>query len=145
MTINIDNLQQLPEAASLIAAEITRSGVAVVLFDGEMGAGKTTLIRALADALGADGSDEANSPSFAIANDYGTTPDGRHIFHFDLYRLDNEEEALDIGIEDYLYEPGNLCLIEWPDRAASLLPADAMRVAIALNPDRTRTAEISLG
>ncbi|MDE6137433.1 MAG: tRNA (adenosine(37)-N6)-threonylcarbamoyltransferase complex ATPase subunit type 1 TsaE [Muribaculaceae bacterium] len=143
ITFHISGLADLPAAADAIAGAMQAAGASVVAFDGEMGAGKTTLIRALVSRLGADGCDTANSPSFAIANDYGRAADGRNVFHFDLYRLESAAEAMDIGFEDYL-DGDNICLVEWPDRAEELLPSDTLRVAIALLPDRTRSMRVHL-
>ena len=141
LTLHISGLADIPAAADAIAGAMHAAGASVVAFDGEMGAGKTTLIRALVSRLGADGSDSANSPSFAIANDYGPAADGRNVFHFDLYRLESAAEAMDIGFEDYL-DGDNICLVEWPDRAEELLPPDTMRVAITLLSDRTRRVTV---
>ncbi len=132
ITISIPTLDSLPAAADAVAAALHASGDTIVAFDGEMGAGKTTFIRALVERLGADPED-ANSPSFSIVNEY-ETPAGR-IYHFDLYRLDSPEEALEIGIDDY-FDSGNLCLLEWPGRIGSLLPADAARVEITVHDDQ---------
>lgn len=139
--IIVHGLDDLDAAAWAVAQAMAATGHTVVTFDGEMGAGKTTLIRRLVDRLGADGSDMANSPSFAIANDYGRDRSGRTVYHFDLYRLESAEEAMDIGFEDYL-DSGDVCLIEWPDRAEALLPLHYLNVAIALRPDRSRTINI---
>jgi len=141
-TTHISSIDDVPAAAAAVARAMADTGSAIVAFDGEMGAGKTTLIRSLVAYLGADGCDEANSPSFAIANDYGTAADGRNVFHFDLYRLENAAEVLDIGFEDYLYGD-NICLIEWPDRAEELLPAETLRVHLRLLPDRSREMTVS--
>ena len=84
---------------------------------------------------------EANSPSFAIVNEY-TAADGSLIYHFDLYRLDSEAEAYDIGVDDY-FDSGALCLIEWPERLGSLLPDEAVRVDIRVNDDNSRDLIIS--
>lgn len=108
----------------------------VYAFKGEMGAGKTTFISALARALGVD-ADEANSPSFAIANEYRSDTTAELIYHFDLYRLEDLEEAMDIGIEDYL-DSGALCLIEWPDIIGDILPDDTVNVEIKVNDDESR-------
>jgi tRNA threonylcarbamoyladenosine biosynthesis protein TsaE len=101
-----------------------------------MGAGKTTFISALCQALGVD-AEEANSPSFAIVNEYRSETTAELIYHFDLYRLENVEEALEIGIEDY-FDSGALCLLEWPERIEDLLPDDTVRVEIRVNDDKTR-------
>lgn len=108
----------------------------VFAFNGEMGAGKTTFISALAKALGVT-DDLASSPSFAIVNEYRSDTTAELIYHFDLYRLENLEEALEIGIEDY-FDSGALCLIEWPDRAADVLPLDTVVVDIKILPDDSR-------
>ena len=107
----------------------------VYAFNGPMGAGKTTFIRALVRALGVN-DDEASSPSFSIINRSDTTAE--LIYHFDLYRLESVEEALEIGVEDY-FDSGALCLLEWPERIEALLPDDTVIVDIAVNPDESRT------
>ena len=86
------------------------------LFRGQMGAGKTTLVKELTHQLGVVG--HVQSPTFALVNEYAR-PNDTEIYHFDLYRLKNAQEALDIGIEDYL-DSGNICLIEWPEQAEEL-------------------------
>ena len=92
----------------------------VICFKGEMGAGKTTLIQSLCAALSVE--DVVSSPTFSLINEYQNKA-GKSIYHFDCYRIDSEEEALDFGAEEYLYS-GNLCLIEWAENIASLLPED---------------------
>lgn len=109
----------------------------VYAFRGEMGAGKTTFISALVRELGVE-DDTANSPSFAIINEYRSDTTAELIYHFDLYRLESVEEALEIGIEDY-FDSGALCLIEWPERIEPLLPEDTVEVEIRVNPDESRT------
>ena len=74
----------------------------------------------------------ANSPSFSIINEYNSSTDGKPIYHFDLYRLESLEEALDIGVEDY-FDSGSVCLIEWPDRVEAILPDDTVEVDICVN------------
>lgn len=132
--IKIDSLEQLPQAAERFV-ELLDQGT-VVAFKGDMGAGKTTFIRQLAETLGVD-PEEANSPSFSIINEYRSDTTAELIYHFDLYRLDSLEEAFEIGVEDYL-DSGALCLIEWPDRIEDILPEDTVRVEIAEQPDGTR-------
>ena len=90
----------------------------VVLFNGLMGAGKTTFIKALCKHLGVE--DVTSSPTFSLVNDYETS-EGTSIYHFDLYRINSEIEALDMGIEEYLYS-NNWCFIEWPEKIPNLLP-----------------------
>lgn len=109
----------------------------VYAFNGPMGAGKTTFIRALVRALGVN-DDEASSPSFSIINEYRSDTTAELIYHFDLYRLESVEEALEIGVEDY-FDSGALCLLEWPERIEALLPDDTVIVDIAVNPDESRT------
>ncbi|MGN0210812.1 MAG: tRNA (adenosine(37)-N6)-threonylcarbamoyltransferase complex ATPase subunit type 1 TsaE [Muribaculaceae bacterium] len=109
----------------------------VYAFHGEMGVGKTTFISALVRALGVD-DDEANSPSFAIVNEYRSDTTAELIYHFDLYRLETMDEILDIGFEDYL-DCGALCLIEWPEKVEDILPDDTVEVTIRLNDDHSRT------
>ena len=109
----------------------------VYAFQRPMGAGKTTFIRALVRALGVN-DDEASSPSFSIINEYRSDTTAELIYHFDLYRLESVEEALEIGVEDY-FDSGALCLLEWPERIEALLPDDTVIVDIAVNPDESRT------
>ena len=98
----------------------------VVLFYGHMGAGKTTFINVLCDVLGINGS--TSSPTFSIVNEYHTRSN-EILYHFDFYRLKTEEEAYDLGYEDYLYS-GNVCLVEWPEKIASLLPDEKIEFHI---------------
>jgi tRNA threonylcarbamoyladenosine biosynthesis protein TsaE len=97
------------------------------LFYGEMGAGKTTLIKAICEVLGA--AEPVTSPTFSIVNEYSAAT-GK-IFHFDFYRLKNETEALDLGYEEYFYS-GDYCLIEWPEKISGLLPEHYLRISIGL-------------
>ncbi len=124
--IEIPDLKALPEAAEKFIGLM--GDHTVFAFNGEMGAGKTTFISALSRALGVT-EDVASSPSFAIVNEYRSDTTAELIYHFDLYRLKNLEEALEIGIEDY-FDSGALCLIEWPDRAADVLPLDTVNVTV---------------
>lgn len=106
----------------------------VLAFHGHMGAGKTTFIAALCHELGV-AEDEVNSPTFAIVNVYEGS--ASEIYHFDLYRLRDEAQALDIGAEDYLYS-GAWCLVEWPGNAPGILPPDTVHVTIEELPDGAR-------
>ncbi len=131
--IDVAGLEALPAAARQIV-DFLGSDVRVVAFHGEMGAGKTTLIREICRECGVDVS-EANSPSFSIINEYASA-DGP-LYHFDLYRLNSPEEGLDIGVEDILYS-GSLCLLEWPEMIGPLLPDDAAHLYISETPDGVR-------
>lgn len=113
----------------------------VFAFNGEMGAGKTTFINALSRVLGVD-EDPTSSPSFAIINEYRSSTTAELIYHFDLYRLENLEEAFDIGVEDYL-DSGAICFLEWPERIAYILPDDTVRVDIAEQPDGSRLLTVT--
>ncbi len=109
----------------------------VFLFNGKMGAGKTTLIKAICEEMGVQ--ETVNSPTFSIINEYEAA-NGEIFYHFDCYRIKNIEEALNIGVEEYLYS-GNYCFIEWSENIASLLPNDAVNVEIIENVDGTRIVE----
>lgn len=106
----------------------------VFAFYGNMGAGKTTFIQAICKTLGSD--DNVTSPTFAIINEY-KTKDSTSIFHFDFYRIENLEEAYDLGYEDYIYS-GNYCLIEWPEMIETLLPENIVKVKIEVQEDESR-------
>ncbi len=132
---------QIPTLADIDAAAKEFVGLmddnTVFAFNGEMGAGKTTFINAVARALGVE-EDPTGSPTFAIVNEYRSDTTAELIYHFDLYRIENLEQAFDIGIEDY-FESGAVCLIEWPDRVEDILPDDTVTVNITVNPDGSRT------
>ncbi|RZK29333.1 MAG: tRNA (adenosine(37)-N6)-threonylcarbamoyltransferase complex ATPase subunit type 1 TsaE [Hymenobacter sp.] len=138
MKIDIPNLAALPTAAQQLATAIAESGHAVVAFEGEMGAGKTTLIRALGEVLGV--ADEVSSPTFALVNEYGDGQ-GRPVYHFDFYRVDSEEEAARLGAAEY-FDSGYLCLVEWPARVAGLLPPAYLQVELRVTGPETRQLSI---
>lgn len=121
--------------ADLLRHYSTRS---VFAFDAPMGAGKTTFIKQLCEELGTE--DVVNSPTFAIVNVYDTPSNGE-VYHFDCYRLKDIHEAQDFGAEEYLYS-GNLCLIEWPDVIAPLLPEDTVYIHIQVLPNGDRLLTI---
>lgn len=125
------NLDQINIIASQILTEA--SPQKIFLFYGEMGAGKTTLIKAMSQALGIEG--QASSPTFAIVNEYAGK--AGPVFHFDFYRLKNQTEALDMGYEEYFYS-GNYCFIEWPERIPDLLPPNYAEIHISANADGSR-------
>ncbi len=135
-TIHITSEEELPQVAEAILEATGRR--TVVVFRGGMGAGKTTLIRAIAAALGS--ADTVTSPTFALVNQYKGA-DGRNIYHFDFYRIDDLREAYDFGYEEYFYS-GDLCLVEWPEKIEALLPDDVVTVRIAVDSETARTFEI---
>jgi len=125
------SLEQIDEVASqLLAANSNK----VILFHGEMGVGKTTLIKALAKTLGVK--DATSSPTFSLVNEYQTS-ENRLLYHFDVYRLKNESEAYDMGIEDYLYS-GNWCFIEWAEKIPNLIPEQHSVIELKLTADGKR-------
>lgn len=111
----------------------------VILFHGEMGVGKTTLIKALAKKLGIN--EVTSSPTFSLVNEYQTI-NNQIVYHFDFYRLNNEIEALDMGADEYLYS-GNWCFIEWAEKIPSLIPELHSTISIRLLPDGKRFLELS--
>ena len=133
MEFHISSTEQINQVAQQFIAAM--GGHKLFAFYGEMGAGKTTFIKALCNELGVI--DVVNSPTFAIANDYETAL-GDHIYHFDFSRLKTPQEALDFGVEDYVYS-GHICFMEWPDQIGTLLPTESVRVAITVNADGSRT------
>ena len=135
MEIKIQHLEDIREAAQQFIDYIGDRHV--FAFYGQMGAGKTTFIKAICEELGV--SDVITSPTFAIVNEY-TASDGP-IYHFDFYRIKKLEEVYDMGFEDYFYS-GALCFIEWPELIEEVLPEDAVKVTITENTDGTRTVSI---
>lgn len=117
------SLSEIDEVANELLAQIDCN---IVLLNGEMGAGKTTMIKALCKALKCP--DVVSSPTFSLINEYRTV-DHKPLYHFDCYRIENEEEAYDFGAEEYLYS-GHLCLIEWSENIQSLLPENCSLVTL---------------
>ena len=107
----------------------------IFAFYGKMGAGKTTFIKAVCEALGVE--DTVASPTFAIVNEY-MRADGEPMYHFDFYRINKLAEAVEIGLYDYL-DSGCLCIMEWPENIEDLLPEETLKVTIKVNPDQSRT------
>lgn len=134
----IDGLEALPEAARKII-DLASGYAKVWLFYGDMGAGKTTLIKAICEVWGVE--DTVSSPTFTLVNEYRTV-EQRPLYHFDFYRIEDEEEAWDIGTEDYFYS-GHYCLVEWPERIEGLLPEKFIRIDIAVGADNRRSIYIS--
>jgi tRNA threonylcarbamoyladenosine biosynthesis protein TsaE len=125
------SLEEIDKVAQLI---LDQNPNKVVLFNGNMGVGKTTLIKSLSQRLGVKGS--TSSPTFSLVNEYQTN-DNYIVYHFDCYRLKTEVEALDIGIDDYLYS-GNWCFIEWPEKIQSLIPEKCSIINIEILPNGFR-------
>jgi len=107
----------------------------VILFTGEMGVGKTTLIKQLCKTLGVK--DATSSPTFSLVNEY-QTDNNQTIYHFDFYRLNKETEALDMGVDDYFYS-GNWCFVEWPEKIENLIPQQHSIISIELLPNGERS------
>ncbi|WP_255562390.1 tRNA (adenosine(37)-N6)-threonylcarbamoyltransferase complex ATPase subunit type 1 TsaE [Flavobacterium sp. IB48] len=131
-TMNIVfSLDQIQEVAEQIIASNPKK---IILFNGEMGVGKTTLIKQLCKSLGVQ--DATSSPTFSLVNEYKTSSN-QTVYHFDFYRLNKETEALDMGVDDYLYS-GNWCFIEWSEKIASLIPEEHSTINIELLADGKR-------
>jgi tRNA threonylcarbamoyladenosine biosynthesis protein TsaE len=121
---------------SEIANEVIKNASnKVLLFYGEMGVGKTTLIKEIVKKLGVN--DNVSSPTFSLVNEYHTTT-GEKIYHFDFYRINKEDEALDMGVEEYFYS-NNWCLVEWPNKVENLVPLNAVSITITSNKNQLRT------
>jgi tRNA threonylcarbamoyladenosine biosynthesis protein TsaE len=130
------SLDQIQEVAEQILAQNPKK---IILFNGEMGAGKTTLIKQLCKTLGVNNA--TSSPTFSLVNEYDAA-DNQIVYHFDFYRINNETEALDMGVDDYLYS-GNWCFIEWSEKIASLIPQEHSVIAITLLPDGKRELKLT--
>jgi tRNA threonylcarbamoyladenosine biosynthesis protein TsaE len=124
--------KDLPKVAQKLLFNIKSK---VWLLCGPMGSGKTTLIKTLVKILGV--TDMTSSPTFSLVNEY-ISHKGDILYHFDFYRIKKEEEALDMGIDDYFYS-GNYCFVEWPDKIENLVPLNAVAIYITVNADGTRT------
>jgi tRNA threonylcarbamoyladenosine biosynthesis protein TsaE len=140
-TFTITSLEEIDKVAGDFIQYISESDLQsnIFAFYGKMGAGKTTFIKAICKVLGVK--DIVNSPTFTIINEYRSSR-GFPIYHFDFYRINRLQEAFDIGTEDYFAGNG-LCLIEWPEKIAEILPEDHIKVTISTNEDLSRTVEIS--
>ncbi len=134
MERSVHDVKELPDVAKQLLEYAT--GEKVLLFKGNMGAGKTTLITAICEALGTR--DGVSSPTYSLVNEYAL-PDGK-IFHFDFYRIKNEIEAYDMGFEEYLYS-GDYCFIEWPDKISGLWPESYIEVLIDQDTNGIRTVK----
>jgi tRNA threonylcarbamoyladenosine biosynthesis protein TsaE len=132
---SLEDLDTVAEALINLAGNLR-----VWIFFGEMGSGKTTLIKSLCRHVGV--SDTMSSPTFSIVNEYLTSDDAR-IFHFDFYRIKNEEEAYDIGTDEYFYS-GNYCFVEWPEKIPSLIPDAYVKVSITSESQTRRTIAVAV-
>ena len=138
MNIKIESLDKIDDAALEFIRAMGDN--TVFAFHGDMGAGKTTFIKAVCENLGV--SDTINSPTFAIVNEY-RSDSGELIYHFDFYRINKIEEVFDFGYEDYFYS-GSLCFIEWPEKVDTLLPKDTVNVYVKVQEDGSREVSLSL-
>jgi tRNA threonylcarbamoyladenosine biosynthesis protein TsaE len=136
MNIQIESLDSIHESAKNFIDQIGNR--TVFAFNGNMGAGKTTFIKSICEVMGVK--ETVNSPTFSIVNEYEAA-DGRIIYHFDCYRINKIQEALDFGAEEYLYS-GNLCFIEWSENIAPILPDSLVNVDIEEVENGSRNIKI---
>ncbi|WP_369765137.1 tRNA (adenosine(37)-N6)-threonylcarbamoyltransferase complex ATPase subunit type 1 TsaE [Flavobacterium sp. WC2429] len=132
----IFSLEDIASVAEIVVAEKPKK---IILFHGEMGAGKTTFIKQLCKTLGV--TEATSSPTFSLVNEYHTI-DNQIVYHFDFYRLKNENEALDMGADDYFYS-GNWCFIEWAEQIPNLIPEEHSVIKIEVLPDGKRLLHLS--
>ena len=137
MEVNF-TLDQINKAAAKLLADTANHNV--FAFHGEMGAGKTTFIHALCEAMQV--TDVISSPTFSIINQYSTN-NGQTVYHMDLYRIKDENEAINAGVEDCLYS-GSTCFVEWPDKAPGVFPDDTLHITISSVDDNTRNLKYNL-
>ena len=131
------SLEELPEIASQLIKSVPEK---ILLFYGEMGVGKTTLIKEIVKQLKVD--DVVTSPTFSLVNEYHSRK-GERIYHFDFYRIEQEEEALDIGIDEY-FNSNAWCLVEWPERIKNLVPLNAVEIHLSRNDNGTRCLKFKI-
>lgn len=136
-TLTLRKASEVPDIARLLLQGFPERRVFAL--HGELGAGKTTLIKGFCEALGVK--DHTSSPSFAIVNEYRSA-ENVPVYHFDLFRLRDQRELLDIGFEEYL-DSGAYCFIEWPELAGELLPPDALHVRVEAAPSGVRTLRVA--
>ena len=131
--LQISSLQELPVVATTFIRLLPKE-TRIIAFEAGMGVGKTTFIKAICQVLGVQ--DVVNSPTFSIVNEYACS-NGESVYHFDFYRLQSPQEALDFGVYDY-FESGNWCFMEWAANIAPLLPTETLFVTLTENPDGSR-------
>ena len=138
--IKINGLEEIGVAAHQFVEYVSSSPLQsnIFAFFGPMGAGKTTFIKAICNAL--EVTDDVNSPTFTIVNEYRAGK-GFPVYHFDFYRINKISEAYDIGIDEYFGAEG-LCLIEWPEKIEEILPQECFKVTVSVNEDGTRNISI---
>ncbi len=136
MQITINSLTELPKVAQSLISYAGESSF--FIFEGDMGAGKTTFIKTFCEVLGVK--DVVSSPTFSIVNEY--VGNSGPIYHFDFYRLKSVREAYDIGYEEYFYS-GAICLIEWPSKVEELLPDEYVKVQITVTDAEQRTFDFA--
>ncbi|MCL7762739.1 tRNA (adenosine(37)-N6)-threonylcarbamoyltransferase complex ATPase subunit type 1 TsaE [Polaribacter sp. Z014] len=129
------SLENLSEVAAELIASVENK---TLLFYGQMGVGKTTLIKEICKQL--DVLDSISSPTFSLVNEYHTSKNEK-VFHFDFYRIEDEEEALDMGIEEY-FDNNDWCLVEWPENIENLLPLDAVQIHLSILNDAQRNIQL---
>lgn len=137
MKLIVDSESELDNAAKAIIQY--SKGLNIWIFYGEMGAGKTTLIKAIANEFGVE--DNVHSPTFSLVNEYRNLKDDV-FYHFDFYRIKDETEAMDIGVEEY-FDSGDICFIEWPQKIPSLLPETFLKINIKITSPTTRELNLS--
>lgn len=137
MKLTVTSEQELPQVAQQILTAFGNRKV--ILFYGEMGVGKTTLIKQLCKQLGVE--EATTSPTFSIVNEYLANTD-QPIYHFDFYRIEEEAEVFDLGYEDYFYSD-NYCFVEWPEKIPNLLPEDTVTLKIELGENNERLIEVA--
>ena len=135
LIFTLDDIRQVATQFLTVTA-----GNKVFAIQGEMGAGKTTFVHALCKVMGVK--DTVSSPTFSIINQYSTSDD-QTVYHMDLYRLKDENEAINAGIEDCLYS-GNTCLVEWPEKIPAIFPDDTLYITITAIDTNTRKLQINL-
>ena len=137
MEIHIQTLNDINQAARTFVDDM--GDRKIFAFYGNMGAGKTTFIKAVCQQLGV--TDVVNSPTFAIVNEYSLLQNGKYVYHFDFYRIKKESEIYDLGYEDYFYS-GNVCFLEWPELVEDILPIETVHIRIHVHTDGSRTLTI---
>ncbi|MCI5705943.1 MAG: tRNA (adenosine(37)-N6)-threonylcarbamoyltransferase complex ATPase subunit type 1 TsaE [Odoribacter sp.] len=138
MEWSIRSLEELNEVADRFLAYVGNRKIFALY--GPMGVGKTTFVKAVCRCLGVE--DDVSSPTFAIVNEY-VTSEGESLYHFDFYRVNSIEEAMDFGYEEYFYG-GCRCFIEWPEKIDELLPEDIVNCTFTENQDGSRTLKVDL-